>query len=241
MTERRLATLFLAAALGGASPAAFSADDLDQIQTLTQQEFRLFSKDLAAALSWHPLRPTTPLGVTGFDLAIGVTGTKLESHSVFEKAAGGDFPSDLPLPSLRFHKGLPYGIDIGFAIAAVPDSNIQLLGGEISYAFMSGMAVPSIGVRGAYTRLSGVDQLDFDTRSLDISIAKGFAGITPYAGIGKVWADSDPKVSGLSKEEVSETKTFLGLQVNLGITNLVFEYDRTGDTDSFGAKLGLRF
>lgn len=241
MNKRRLAPFFLAAALCGASPAALSADDLDQIQALTQQEFRLFSKDLAAALSWHPLRATTPLGVTGFDVAIGATGSKLESQSVFEKAAGGDFPSTMPVPSLRFHKGLPWGIDVGAMIATVPGSNVQHWGAEVSWAFLSGVTVPSIGVRGAFTRLTGIDQLDFETRSVDISIAKGFAGITPYAGIGKVWADSDPKVSGLSKEEISETKTFLGLQVNLGITNLVFEVDKTGDTATYGAKLGLRF
>jgi hypothetical protein len=241
MNKRRLAPLFFAAALAGTAPAAFCADDLDQIQALTQQEFRLFSRDLAAALSWHPLRPTTPLGVTGFDIAIGATGTKLENQGAFETAAGGDFPSTMPVPSLRLHKGLPWNIDVGVMIATVPGSNVQHWGAELSYAFISGVAVPSIGVRGAYTRLTGVEQLDFDTRSLDISIAKGFAGITPYAGIGKVWADSNPKVSGLNKEEVSETKAFLGLQVNLGITNLVFEVDKTGDTATYGAKLGLRF
>ena len=241
MNKSRLATFFLAAAFCGASPAAFCADDLDQIQALTQQEFRLFSKDLAAALSWHPLRPATPLGLTGFDVAIGVTGTKLENRSVFETAAGGDFPSSMPVPSLRLHKGLPWNIDVGAMIATVPGSNVQHWGAELSWAFISGLAVPSIGVRGAYTRVTGIDQLDFDTRSLDISIAKGFAGITPYAGIGKVWADSNPKVSGLSAEEISETKVFLGLQVNLAITNLVFEVDKTGDTATYGAKLGLRF
>ena len=241
MNNRRLAPFFLAAALGSASPAALSINDIDQIQTLTQQEFRAFSEDLAAALSYKGLTPTTPLGVTGFDIGIAVTATKLENHSTFEKAAGGDFPSEVPVPSLRFHKGLPYGIDIGLMYAAVPGSNVQMWGGELRYAFMSGVAVPSIGVRGAFTRVSGVDQLDFDTRSLDISIAKGFAGFTPYGGIGKVWANSDPKVGALSKEEVSKTKTFLGLQVNLAITNIVFEFDRTGDADTYGIKLGLRF
>ena len=233
--------LFLAASLTAAALPAAAAEDIDQIQTLTQQQFRLFSEDLAAALSWKGLTPTTPLGVTGFDIGLAVTATKLENRGVFEQAAGGDFPAVLPVPSLRLHKGLPFGIDVGLMAAAVPGSNIRLWGGELRYAFLSGITVPSIGVRGSFTRLSGVDQLDFDTRSLDISIAKGFAGITPYGGVGKVWADSDPKVGGLSKEEVSKSKLFVGLQANLGISNFLFEVDRTGDATTYGAKLGLRF
>lgn len=239
--KRSLASLFVAAALGSASSAAFSAEDIDQIQTLTQQQFRLFSEDLTAALSWKALTPTTPLGVTGFDIGFAVTATKLENRGVFQQASGGDFPSVLPVPSLRIHKGLPFGIDVGLMAAAVPGSNIRLWGGELRYAFISGLTVPSIGVRGSFTRLSGVDQLDFNTRALDISISKGFAGITPYGGVGKVWADSDPKVGGLSKEEVSRSKGFVGINANLGITNLAFEVDRTGDATTYGAKLGLRF
>ena len=233
--------LFLAAALTAAALPAVAAEDIDQIQTLTQQQFRLFSEDLAAALSWKGLTPTTPLGVTGFDIGLAVTATKLENRGVFEQAAGGDFPAVLPVPSLRVHKGLPFGIDVGLMAAAVPGSNIRLWGGEIRYAFLSGITVPSIGVRGSFTRLSGVEQLDFDTRSVDISIAKGFAGITPYGGVGKVWADSDPKVGGLTKEDVSKSKLFVGLQANLGISNFLFEVDRTGDATTYGAKLGFRF
>lgn len=236
-----LKPLLVAASLGALALPAAAAEDIDQIQTLSQQQFRLFSEDLAAALSWKALTPTTPLGTTGFDIGLAVTVTKLENRAVFEQASGGDFPAELVVPSLRLNKGLPYGIDLGLMAAAVPGSNVRLWGGEIRYALVSGVAVPSVGLRGAFTRLSGVDQLDFDSRSLDISIAKGFAGITPYGGIGKVWADSDPKVGSLSKEEVSHTKTFLGVQVNLGITNFLFEADRTGDATTYGAKLGLRF
>jgi len=54
---------------------------------------------------------------------------------------------------------------------------------------------PAIGVRGSLTKLSGVDQLSLDTRGLDLSISKGFALLTPYAGIGRVWSTAIPKAS----------------------------------------------
>jgi hypothetical protein len=219
------------------------AADINQIQALSQTQFRAFSEDLGAALSYKPLTPTEPLGITGFDIGIAATSTKLQNSSVFTTAGAGDLTS-VVVPSLRLHKGLPFGIDVGFMYSAVPSTNIKLLGGELRYAFVSGnVAMPAIGIRGSYTKLSGVDQLEFSTRGVDLSISKGFLMFTPYAGIGKVWADSNPvgTAAALTKESFSVNKTFVGLNLNFGLMNLAFEGDKTGDASSYGAKLGFRF
>ncbi|TMH91320.1 MAG: hypothetical protein E6H42_10665 [Betaproteobacteria bacterium] len=217
------------------------ASNIDNLQALSQPEFRLLSEDLGAALSYKPLTPTTPLGLTGFDVGIAVTDTKLENSAVFAKA-GADI-SNAAVPSLRVHKGLPFGIDVGVMVGAVPSTNIKLYGGELRYAIVAGgTAMPAIGVRGSYTKLTGVDQLDFDTKGLDLSISKGFLMFTPYAGVGKVWASSTPNgIPALSKESLSLSKVFVGINMNFGLTNLAFEGDRTGKATSYGAKLGFRF
>jgi hypothetical protein len=49
----------LAVSLCVASLPVAAAEDIDEIQNLTQQEFRRFSEDLGAALSWKALTPTT--------------------------------------------------------------------------------------------------------------------------------------------------------------------------------------
>ena len=217
------------------------ASNIDNLQALSQPEFRLLSEDLGAALSYKPLTPTTPLGLTGFDVGIAVTDTKLENSAVFAKA-GADI-SNAAVPSLRVHKGLPFGIDVGVMVGAVPSTNIKLYGGELRYAIVAGgTAMPAIGVRGSYTKLTGVDQLDFDTKGVDLSISKGFLMFTPYAGVGKVWAASTPNgIPALSKESLSLNKVFVGVNMNFGLTNLAFEGDRTGKASSYGAKLGFRF
>src|SRR5256885_1938599 len=134
---------------------------------------------------------SAPLGITGFDVGIAVTSTKLENRTVFAQA-GADI-SNAAVPSLRVHKGLPFGVDVGAMVGAVPGTNIKLYGGELRYAIVSGgVAIPAIGIRGSYTKLTGGDQLDFDTKGLDLSISKGFAMLTPYAGVGRVWAASTP-------------------------------------------------
>jgi len=223
-------------------PAA--ASNIDQLQNLSQPQFRALSEDLGAALSYKPLTPTTPLGITGFDLGLAVTATKIENSALLQKAGAGDH-STLPVPSLRLNKGLPLDIDVGLMVGAVPGTNIRLYGGELRYAIVSGgAALPAIGIRGSYTKLTGVDQLDFNTKGVDVSISKGFLMFTPYAGVGKVWAASTPKdipPPGLSKESFSLNKVFVGFNLNFGLTNLAFEGDRTGKATSYGAKLGFRF
>jgi len=87
-----------------------------------------------------------------------------------------------------------------------------------------------------------VDQLSFDTRSMDISISKGFAILTPYAGVGSVWVDSTPNgVAGLANESFQQGKVFGGVNINLGISNFLIEYDKTGSSASYTAKMGFRF
>ncbi len=220
------------------------AGDLNQIQALSQAQFRALSEDLGAALSYKPLTPTTPLGITGFDLGIAATATKLQNSSAFTAAGGGDHSSVI-VPSLRLNKGLPFDIDVGLMYSSVPGTNIRLVGGELRYAIVSGgAAMPAIGIRGSYTKLGGVDQVEFNTRGLDLSISKGFLMFTPYAGIGKVWAASTPMGTAapvLSKESFSVNKVFVGLNMNFGLTNLALEGDKTGKAGTYGAKLGFRF
>jgi hypothetical protein len=218
------------------------AQEIDQLQNIVQGEFRLLSEDLGAALSYHAQIPAEPLGVTGFDIGVGVTATKMENAAILQRATSDDADTTLYVPTLRLHKGLPAGFDIGLTYAAIPGSNIRYTGGELRYAILKGgVASPALAVRGSITRLSGVDQLAFDTRGIDVSISKGLALLTPYAGIGRVWIESTPNVSGLQKEEFSLTKVFVGVGMNFAVLNVNLQADRTGDASSYSLKLGWRF
>jgi hypothetical protein len=223
-----------------ASPAW--AQEIDQLQNIVQGQFRLLSEDLGAALSYHAQIPAEPLGITGFDIGVGVTATRMENAAILESVTSDDADTTLYVPTIRLHKGLPAGFDIGLIYAPIPGSNIKYTGGELRYAILKGgVASPALAVRGSITKLSGVDQLAFDTRGLDISISKGFAFLTPYAGIGRVWIESDPRGTGLQKEEFSLTKVFVGVGVNFALINFNLEADRTGDASSYSLKLGWRF
>lgn len=230
----------LLSGLLAASPAW--AQEIDRLQAINQGEFRLLSEDLGAALSYHAQIPSEPLGVTGFDFGVGVTATRMENAEILQRATSDDADSTLYVPTLRLHKGLPAGFDIGLTYASIPGSNISYAGGELRYAILKGgVAAPALAVRGSLTKLSGVDQLELETRGIDLSISKGLALFTPYAGVGRVWIESTPNVAGRQKEEFSLTKVFVGIGMNFAVLNVNLQADRTGDASSYSLKLGWRF
>lgn len=236
-------TLVAAALLAASLPAA--AKDLT-IQGLSQDDFHKISQDLGAALSYKPLAPAEPLGLFGFDLGIAGTDTKIKNTDSFKNAGAGDI-SDIAVPSARFNLGLPFGLDVGVMAGAAPSTNVRLYGGEVKWAFIKGSTtMPAVAIRGSYTKLGGVDQLDFNTKGLDLSISKGIALFTPYAGIGKVWVTGTPKdipasFTAPSQESFSQNKYFVGVNMNFILINVALEADKTGDDTSYGLKLGFRF
>ncbi|MCR4304722.1 MAG: hypothetical protein NUV63_10950 [Gallionella sp.] len=220
------------------------AAEINTLDALVQPEFKLFSEDMGAALSYKAVIPAEPLGITGFDLGLEVTSTEMKSSALWSKATGGGSAlSSLIVPKLHVHKGLPLNIDVGAFYSAVPTTNIKLYGGELRYAILEGgVALPAVAIRGSVSKLTGVDQLSFGAKGLDISISKGFAMFTPYAGVGRVWVDSTPlATTGLTKETFQLGKVFVGGNLNFGLMNLALEYDKTGSAQSYSAKLGFRF
>ena len=239
--------LFALLSLVAGFSTAASAADISTMQNLARAEFRLLSEDLGSALSYKPVTPAEPLGITGFDLGLEVTSTDIsKSSAALAKASGGSSPvSTLIIPKLHVAKGLPFGIDVAAFYSAIPTTNIKLVGGELRYALMSGgVALPAVAIRGAITRLSGVDQLSFDTKSLDLSISKGFLMFTPYIGVGQVWVNSTANVAGTDgalDQSFTQGKVFAGANINLGLVNFALEGDQTGGTASYSLKAGFRW
>lgn len=231
------------------------AEDLDQVGQLQQAQFEALSHDMGAALSYKALLPAEPMGILGFDISLDASVTQLQNEQVWQ-AATGESMDALALARIRVAKGLPFGFDVGGFYATAPGSNIKTYGAELRYALVEGgVATPAIGIRAAATRLSGVDNLSFETRSLDISISKGFGPITPYAGVGQVWVDSEyddqnfpgacpivPTIAcGGALASFNESKYFAGVRLTLIPFHLVLEADKTGDATTYSLKLGVGF
>jgi hypothetical protein len=211
------------------------AGDISFQPGMTQQFFKDFSKDAAGILLYRAVGPAEPLGLTGFDLGVELTGTKIDNGKDYWKKAfsNQDPPSFLVAPKLHVQKGLPLGFDVGLVYSAIPGTNIQYIGGELKYALISGGALwPAVAIRGSYTKLLGIDQLDFQTYGTEITASKGIgvgAKIIPYASIGQHWATSTPKnlPSGLnlSRENFSVTRYAAGAKFQLLLFSVTAEVD----------------
>lgn len=231
-----------ALALAAAAPAAQAAD-FNAIGLLTQAEFRAFGEDVASAISYKPMIPSEGLGITGFDLGISAAVTEVSNRDVLVKAAGGaSVPKSVPLAAVRAVKGLPWDIDIGIVAMSLPGTNVRATGGELRWAFVGGnAAIPAVAVRVATMNLSGVDQLKMRANSVDLSISKGFAFLTPYAGIGRVDVRADAPGTTLAREKFTQDKVFAGVNIAFGLLALAIEADKTGDATTAGIKLALRW
>ena len=231
------------AVLLAAIPPAIAADKIDQINLLSQTEFRNLSEDLGAAASYKGVIPATPLGLTGFDIGVEVSATTLQHPEVWDLASSGTVDDTVYVPKLHLHKGLPAGFDLGAFYSSVPDTDMTLWGAEVRYAILEGGALkPALGLRGTYSKLSGINELDFHTTGLELLISMRLTIFTPYAGVGQIWTNSEPVgVPGLNKEEFTQGKYFVGGNLNFGLINLALEADKTGDAPSYSAKLGFRF
>lgn len=221
--KKVVAILALSLAVFGGTQAM--ARDINFENPISQANFKELSKEAGAAISFKNTAPAEPLGITGFDIGVEISAVDIPSNDYWDEAFNGDAPSYLVLPKLRARKGLPLGIDIGAMYSYVPDTNIKLWGVEVSKAILEGsVATPALGVRATYTKLVGVDDLDLQTAGLDLSISKGFLMLTPYAGVGGVWIDSEAKgdlqalatAAGapLDSEEIFQPRVFAGLKVS---------------------------
>ena len=239
-------SLIAGLALSAVASSSWALGNIDAAKLATQPIVDSFTEDMGAALSYKAISPAEPLGLIGFDVGLEVTGTKLASIDTWGTAIGSTDLAYLPLPKLHVHKGLPMGIDLGVVYSKVPSTDISYAGGEIRYSFISGnVAIPAIAVRGTYTTLLGVDEVDLTTKGVELTVSKGFLMLTPYAGIGNIWTSSsiDTGVTGVGSlsSDVSMTKWFVGLNLNLGLMNFVYETDKTGDSQSHSIKVGFRF
>lgn len=235
--------ILIVAIMLAVSSAALANDDIDNLQALAQTQFHDLSADLGAAVTFKPLQSAEPEGITGFDIGVDFSGTQVEHKQAWTIATGGSDVDTVPMARLRVSKGLPGDIDIGAFYSTAPNSNIKAWGAELRYALVEGgVTTPAIGLRGSYSKVSGVDKLGFHTSSIELSISKGFGPLTPYAGIGHVWISSDPDASTLlESESFGETEKFVGINIGMAVMNLAFEWNRIGDNTTYAAKLSFGF
>jgi hypothetical protein len=183
-------------------------------------------------IAYRGIAPAEPQGLAGFDIGVEASFFKVDTALWDQVLDSNDTPGYLPVPKLHVRKGLPFGIDLGASYAMVPSSNIKVVAGEIQYAILDGsVALPALAVRGHYSTLLGVDDLDLNTYGADAVVSKGFLMFTPYAGVGvlrsngKYTGDIQELKDNLKDQSATTPRVFGGVQVAMALLRLTLDAD----------------
>jgi len=198
--------------------------------------------EAARLTAYRSMMPAEPGGLTGFDVGVAISGVEVESN--LWKQFNVD-ESAIAVPRIMVRKGLPFNIDIGAFYADVSDYDISMQGAEIQWAILEGtVATPALSLRGSYTELDAAGEMEVKTTAADLVISKGFAMLTPYAGVGTVgfegkYTGGDPLVQPfISDFDDSETRFFAGLQFAIALLNFTAEYEQM-DEPVYSLKMSL--
>ena len=240
---KRILTVLLLLSLCTA-PAFAAKYDLSLLN-LTPDDFNDLVKEAGTMIAYRGIAPAEPQGLTGFDIGVEASFFKIDDGLWNQVLDSDDVPSYLPVPKVHVRKGLPFGIDLGASYAMVPSSNIKVVAGEIQYAILDGsVALPALAVRGHYSTLLGVDDLDLTTYGADAVVSKGFLFITPYAGVGVMrtngeYAGTNATVkANLEDQSATIPRVFGGVQVTMALLRLTLDAEFS-EVPVYTAKVSL--
>ncbi|MEM7151221.1 MAG: hypothetical protein AAF799_00190 [Myxococcota bacterium] len=152
--------------------------------------FRSLSSELGAVIAPQPVDPADTLGLSGFALSADVSiNTISASQDYWQSTTAG---ADTAVPSLQImgRKGLWPGIEVGAGATHVFDSRMWALTGYGKIAFHEGfhhLPIPSIAIRGSFSRLLGAKDFNMTTAAPAVTISHLFGlgksfSLTPYLG-----------------------------------------------------------
>jgi hypothetical protein len=234
--------LLAVAVLCAAGPALAKDIEVTCSGSGCQEAFQSVSEDLLATIHYKAVGPAEATGLVGLGVGVVMTYVPVDAEPQWQQVTGQDF-SGLGLVGVQVTKGLPLNLDVGAFYTTVPDTNVDVYGGEVRYAILPGSTVsPAIALRGSYVTVTGIDSFDAETTGLDVSLSKGFGPITPYVGAGYSWGEAEPDpATGLQTAEVEDTTAFIGARISLGLFEFTPEVGQHGDLVTYSARLGFSF
>ena len=206
--------------------------------------FKSLVKEAGAVVAYRGVAPAEPGGLTGFDIGVETSFVEVDSDVWDQVFESQDTPGYVVIPKVHVRKGLPFGIDLGASYAMVPDSNIEVLGGEIQFAIMDGSAaLPALALRGHYSTLLGVDDLDLEVYGGDLVLSKGFLFLTPYIGAGVLQTEGEYKGNTSQSQPLadqSETtqRVFGGVQIAMALLRITLDAEYA-EVPVYTAKVSL--
>jgi hypothetical protein len=217
--------------------------------SLTQAQWRSFTRQVGALSSFKTLSSAKPLGRMNVQVAVdyGTTPVDQHDHAWINTFTHPD--ADCPLgdaiayPALRARIGVSDQVDVGGSWTMAPRANYGLVGAEVRYAFLreSGK-LPAAAARASVAALTGVPDFNMSIYSLDATVSKGVARVIPYLGMRTslaVGTETTSKVD-LHAERVAIAQGYAGLTCRLWGVHVAAEYDAS-TVNTFALAVGHGF
>ena len=153
--------------------------------------FRSVASELGVLLAPKPVDPADSLGLSGFAISGSFSINTISNDADFWKDVTAKSPNKTANTlQITGRKGLYPGIEVGAGATHLFDSRMWTVSGYGKVALHEGfhhLPIPSIALRGMFSRLVGAKDMNMTTASGDISISHVFGigktfSITPYLG-----------------------------------------------------------
>jgi hypothetical protein len=225
--------------------AQSSSDDIAFDPTITQAEFAQFARLAGQAIYHTPVEPARAGGLLSFDVGVAATAVPVDTNaSYWQKATGDDFTvSDhIVVPRLVVSKGFSV-VTLSASYAKLQGTDVKIYGAGVDVPIINGGLIkPTLAIRGSYSQLQGVDQLDLKTNGLELFLSKGFGPITPYAAVGRTRTNAEGRITPtiVLKDNSSTNRYTVGVRISLLFPKIVVEATQAEER-SYAAKISFGF
>jgi hypothetical protein len=153
--------------------------------------FRSLSSELGVLMAPKPVDPADSLGLSGFAVSADISINTIKGGAAYWTDSTRGKPGNVaPTLQVMGRKGLWPGIEIGAGATHLFNSRMWTIAGYGKVALHEGfhhLPIPSIALRGMFSRLVGAEDMNMTTGSIDASISHVFGlgktfNLTPYAG-----------------------------------------------------------
>lgn len=154
-------------------------------------DFRSLASELGTLMAPKPGDPADSLGLSGFAVSADMSINTISNAKPFWTDATRGTPGKVaPTIQIMGRKGLWPGIEVGAGATHLFNSRMWTISGYGKVALHEGfhhLPIPSIALRGMFSRLVGAEDMNMTTGSVDVSLSHVFGigktvNITPYAG-----------------------------------------------------------
>lgn len=166
-------------------------DPVSGMVTGNDGDFRSLASELGVLMAPKPVDSADSLGLSGFAFSADVSlNTISNSQDFWKNATRGDPSKVAPTLQIMGRKGLWPGVELGAGATHLFGSRMWTISGYGKVALHEGfhhLPIPSIALRGMFSRLVGAEDMNMTTGSFDISISHVFGvgktvNLTPYIG-----------------------------------------------------------